>query len=176
VKAAPLFTTQRLSFSAPSGEQDLEFIFGLFEDEELMKYLGGPLSDEILVQRKEKWRKDWAEHGFGTGIFTLKETSERLGILSLFWIEKEGEKLLEIGWMTAQACQKKGFTFEAAQGYVEWVKENVKSTQAIAAHPDVENPASNKILEKLGFTPIKVVQYPYMGKTLHSMYWRFDLK
>ena len=70
------------------------------------------------------------------------------GMAGLF--RRSTKSPLEIGYWIAKPYWGKGFATEAGQGLIDYARNEMKATQIIAGHNE-DNPASGKVLEKLGF-------------------------
>jgi RimJ/RimL family protein N-acetyltransferase len=79
----------------------------------------------------------------------LKETQEMIGDLGIR-VKKEDSRQVIVGFTIASAHWRKGYTFEAMSRLLEYFF-NEMNMHRIIADCDVENVASYRILEKLGF-------------------------
>lgn len=167
-----IFATERISAVRP-GAADADFLFSLYGDEAVMAHLGGAQSRAVIEKRLLKWAAHWDRFGFGPCLCVLRGTGERTGVCAMFHSKVEGESVLEIGWLTAPAFQRRGFALEAARGYLAYAQAQLPA-QAIAAFPGEANLPSNLILQKLGFTRMKEMKFQYGECELDSVYWRLD--
>ena len=58
----------------------------------------------------------------------------------------------ELGYWVAPDCQGRGYATEAASGLIAFARETLRLPQIEAGY-QVENPASGRVLQKLGFEP-----------------------
>lgn len=65
----------------------------------------------------------------------------------------------ELGYWIGKPHWGKGYVTEAARGVLNWTEQTQQSTAFMAGHYQ-DNPASGKVLEKLGFTPVGKVLLP----------------
>jgi RimJ/RimL family protein N-acetyltransferase len=168
----PYLSTSRIDL-LPMTEKDVDLYFKLFSNPQVMAHLGGTVERVNIEGRHRKAMDHWKQHGFGTGVICLRETGEKIGIASLFWTEVEGEKVLERGVAILPAHQGKGIWKEVSVALVDFARTNIEAP-AITAFPSVSNERSNSILAKTGFKRMGIVEYPYLGKVLRSVYWRLD--
>jgi RimJ/RimL family protein N-acetyltransferase len=158
----------------PLTKEDLTLYLRLFSDPTVMAHLGGPVERKLIEDRHRKALDHWQQHGFGTSVISLRKTGEKIGIASLFWTQVEGEKVLERGVALLPSHQGMGIWPEVANSLMDYIRQNIPAT-ALVAFPDISNNSSNAILAKSGFKKMGVVEYPYLGGTLKSAYWRYEL-
>lgn len=83
----------------------------------------------------------------------IKEGTGLIGICSLqFWDREAGRARL--GYLLAPSCWNRGFATEAARSVVEFGFDTLQLSR-IEARCSIHNPASEKVLRKCGFTPVK---------------------
>lgn len=103
---------------------------------------------------EKKWQYMKLDHANDTDVFQwsiiLKDTNECIGQISVQ--EKDDDKSIrDIGWFINPKFQRKGYAFETADAILKYMFEEVK-INAIETSSAVCNPASWKLMEKLGFT------------------------
>jgi ribosomal-protein-alanine N-acetyltransferase len=81
-------------------------------------------------------------------IFTLKETGEPFGSGGVAYNKEH--QMYELGYGLMKSCWGKGLGTEAAREILRFAIEELKQTRFFACHY-INNLASGKILEKLGF-------------------------
>lgn len=166
--------TPRLDLIGPC-ERDrdrfLRMLIRLYADPRMMTHLGGPLSEDYLRGTLDRWFSHWAEHGFGPSMVRLRATGDLIAQVKLAWIELDGEKALEIGWMVLPEFQRRGVASEAIGACVAYAR-NKFPTVPITAFPDVGNVASNRLCEKLGLAREGLRDWEWAGRVLRSVYWR----
>ncbi len=143
--------TERLILRATE-ETDLKTLWKILSIPEVNKYyLTCKLSDDW--EKEKKWQYKKLEKANDLDVFQwsiiLKEKNECIGQIS---IQENGEDLSirDIGWFINPIYQQKGFAFETASKVIEYMFEKVK-INAIETSSAVCNPASFKLMEKLGF-------------------------
>jgi len=81
-------------------------------------------------------------------LFVLKETGQPIGSGGIYFNEKHG--MFELGYCLMKACWGRGFAVEASQAILQFATDTLNQREFFACHADI-NPASGKVLEKLGF-------------------------
>ncbi len=80
--------------------------------------------------------------------FVLKETGELFGSGGLIW--EEGCQLYQIGYNINKLHWNHGYTTEAMRAVLNYAAKNLGIKRVAGGHAK-ENPASAKVIEKLGF-------------------------
>jgi ribosomal-protein-alanine N-acetyltransferase len=124
----------------------------IYADPEVMKSLatGQPISRERFEERIGPFMIDtWREHGFGPWVVIHKEGGELIGHCGLrHWDELAG---VEIFYALGRAWWGRGFATEAARAALRFGFEQAGLPRIVAA-AKLENPASRRVLEKIGMT------------------------
>ncbi len=130
---------------------DAAKLFEICSDAEVMKYLGRGKPYEIVEQADDflHWAvKYQKENGFCRWAVLKKETEEIFG--SCGFARPHGTEEIELGYLLARKHWSKGFATEAAEACLHF-GFNKLDFREIIAMTDLENVASQKILEKIGF-------------------------
>ncbi len=131
--------------------EDAPRLFEICGDAEVMKYLGTGEPYELIEQANEflRWAKDYQkENGFCRWAVFLKENQEIIG--SCGFARPHGTEEIELGYLLAKNFWGKGLATEAASACLRYGFERLKFSKIIAM-TDLENVASQKVLEKIGF-------------------------
>lgn len=109
----------------------------------------------------------------GWGVWLIIHAKERslLGDLG-FRGKPEGEDTVEMGYEVLPEYRNQGYAFEAVQALVEWANKQ-QGLQRIIAHCPEDNPASMRILAKLGMQRLEIVEMP---DTPSLLMWKWELK
>jgi RimJ/RimL family protein N-acetyltransferase len=159
----------------PWSEIDLPLLEKLLGDPAMMEHLGGPESQEQILRRHQRYLhlpEDGTDHMFRIVLEASGEGVGNVGYWRKTWRE---QSVYEIGWLVLPMYQGQGIATRAAAAAIEQVRHEPKY-QFMHAFPSVENPASNAICRKLGFTLLeeRQVEYP-PGHSMTVNDWRLDL-
>ena len=147
----PNLETDRLSLRRVTND-DVTEIFDLRSNKELMKYIPRPLAKntndalEHIAMIDEKIDANLAIHW----AISLKYDTKLIGIIGHFNLQPEHLKS-EIGYMLLSTYQGKGIISEAIKKVVKYGFEVMK-LHSIEASIDPKNTASERVLQKNGFT------------------------
>ena len=149
--------TERLILR-PFTVEDAPFILTLLNEESFLRYIG-----DKKVRNLEDARQyilngpvtSYERHGFGLCLVQLKESQTPIGMCGL--LKREELPDPDIGFAFLPNFWNKGFGSEAATGVLEYARERL-SLQRILAITSLDNDASIKLLERLGFRFERVVQ------------------
>ncbi|HEX8920448.1 MAG TPA: GNAT family N-acetyltransferase [Pyrinomonadaceae bacterium] len=160
-KSAPLeipeIETARLRLRAFT-PLDLDELFQVFGDAEVMKYISGgkPRSREETLTGLLSTIEGWQRRGFGLWAVTIKETAKLIGYCGLIFLDDTPE--VEIAYGLAQSHWGKGYATEAALASLRFGFEELKLERIVAVvNPD--NLPSQRVLEKLGMTYVKMAHH-----------------
>jgi ribosomal-protein-alanine N-acetyltransferase len=146
----PNLETQRLYLRRVVIE-DVNEIFALRSDRELMKYIPRPLAktnEDALAHIAMIDEKINSNEGINWAI-TLKDNPKLIGIIGHYRIKPEHYRA-EIGYMLHPEFHCKGIISEAINVVVKYGFQEMK-LHSIEAIIDPENLASEKVLQKNGF-------------------------
>jgi ribosomal-protein-alanine N-acetyltransferase len=139
--------TERLILCKPRLEDANAIFTGWAQDQEVTRYLTWRPHQQI-EQTQEFIRSclaAWEHGGRFPYTITLKETNEVIGIIDP---RIEGSKV-GIGYGAARAHWGKGYVPEATQAIIKWAFQQTLIYRVYAT-TDVENVASQRVLEKVG--------------------------
>jgi len=136
-------------------ETDIDRMFLLDSNPEVMKYIGVPVLTEKsqALEVIRKIRKQYDENGTGRLAVIEKETGLLIGWSGLKFLTEEinGYKnVLELGYRYLPDSWGKGYAMEAARASLDLGFIDMKA-DIIYAYAHFENEGSNHILTKLGF-------------------------
>lgn len=143
------FKTARLTARPPT-EQDAERVTTLFQDKDLAWNLGRAPWPYTLADA-ENWLK-LASQSWQTDSeypFAIIKDEILIGCCGLTRID-EAQNIWEIGYWMGKAYWGKGYVTEAARGLLTWAEHQMGITRFVSGHID-DNPASGRVLVKLGF-------------------------
>lgn len=154
----PKLETDRLILRKIHLEDINEIFHCWMQDENVSRYMYWKASSDISDIKEfvefelgnienDKWNR-W--------IIILKETSEIIGTCLIYFNEEENS--WDISYNLGRRFWGKGYTLEAMNKVMCYAKETLKMKECIAIHA-IENPASGRIIQKLGFHYEKDVPY-----------------
>jgi ribosomal-protein-alanine N-acetyltransferase len=142
--------TERLSLR-PITVDDAEFILALLNEPSFLHYIG-----DKQVRNLEDARQyilngpvaSYQRHGLGLLLAELRESRTPIGMCGLLKRDELPEP--DIGFALMPDFWNKGFAFEAAAAVLQDARDRLK-LQRILAITSLDNDASIKLLERLGF-------------------------
>jgi RimJ/RimL family protein N-acetyltransferase len=158
----------------PWGKDDLP----LLEQQntpEMTAHLGGPESDEKIAERQTRYER-LADSGKGR-MFKIVDvaTGQAVGGVGYWERTWRGEQVYEMGWGVLPAFQGRGIAGMATALAIAGARDDGKH-QFLHAFPSVDNPPSNAVCRKLGFTLVEECEFEYPpGSVMQCNDWRLDL-
>lgn len=101
-------------------------------------------------------------------------THEEAGVIGSVGFNRMIGEAWEIGYWVDPAVQGRGVATEAARALLEWGEHRFGVTQFIAGHFQ-DNPASGRVLEKLGFERVGERRMYSAARGGQDMAWRYAL-
>lgn len=149
--------TERLSLR-PLTVDDAEFILALVNEPSFLRYIG-----DKQVRNVEDARQyilngpvaSYKKHGVGQMLVELKESQTPIGMCGLLKRDELPEP--DIGFALMPDFCNKGFAFEAASAVLQDARDRLK-LQRFVAITTLDNDASMKLLERLGFKFERVIR------------------
>lgn len=133
---------------------DIEYFAAAHADEEVSRHVGGPIG------REDAWRRAMTGAGFwgvlGIGVWAIERSSDSrtIGHVGFFDFQRDIEPSIagepEMGWIFARQAQGQGYAREAGEAALAWFDATFPGI-AIPAIIDVDNIASIRLAERLGF-------------------------
>jgi len=159
----------------PWSEEDLTLLEKLLGDPEMTTHLGGPETPEQILRRHQRYLhipEDGTDHMFRIVCGPNAEGVGNVGYWRKTWRD---QAVYEIGWLVLPAYQGHGIATKAAAAAIEHARSAPKFP-FMHAFPSVENPASNAICRKLGFTLLEECEVEYLpGHSMTVNDWRLGL-
>lgn len=149
--------TERLSLRRLTVD-DAEFILALLNEPSFLRYIGDKKVRNLDDARQYILNGpigSYERHGFGLNCVELRETHAPIGVCGL--LKREELPDPDIGFALLPDFWSKGFAFEAAEAVLKDARERLK-IQRILAITSLDNDASIKLLQRLGFRFDEVVQ------------------
>jgi RimJ/RimL family protein N-acetyltransferase len=156
----------------PWGEDDLDLL-RLINTDEMRKHVGGPESPEALLVRHQRYL-DFPHLGTGQ-IFRIVVGDDKVGSVSLHSRSWQGEQVFEMGWNVLPPFQGRGIAAAAVQLAIRHAAATGQHTW-LHAFPSVDNPASNALCRRVGFTLAGETDFEYPpGRFMLSNDWCLNL-
>ena len=151
---------------------DLDFVTGMWQDEENGRYLSDPTHgyvDEAYQKALDGMQDD------PSGYYLIVErldSGERIGSACAF---PDAAKSYDIGYCLHASQWKKGYGTELVALLLGWLKE--MGASAVTAEVAAENTASRALLSKLGFGIAREAEFKkyHMDVRFKSYIYRKDL-
>ena len=143
------FQTERLILR-PMTEKDADFILELLNDPSFIRYIGDRKVRDLDGAKAYITNgpvASYAQNGFGLYLVELKGSGESMGMCGL--IRRNTLKDVDIGYAFLPKFWSRGYAFEAAGEMKRYAQEELQLKRLVAV-VDPENPASIRLLEKLG--------------------------
>lgn len=151
---APLIETERL-FLRPFTANDLDAHAATLGDEQVMLHIGGkPLGREDAWRRLLSGVGMWQLRGMGPWAVEQKSDRRMVGHCGFFEFERDMQPSIlgepEMGWIFDRSVHGQGIAFEACNAALGWA-DDALDARSYPAIIDLENAASMKLAERLGF-------------------------
>lgn len=141
-------------------ETDDAFVLDLLNQPSFINNIGDR-NVRNLEQAREfiraRFRKSYADNGYGLYAVELKETGEAIGFCG--FVNRAGLPGADIGFAFLPQFEKKGYAFESAVAMMKYGRENLGFERVLAITAR-HNEASMKLLGKLGFKFDKLITLP----------------
>ena len=151
----------------PVRPDDLDHFAPMDADPEVMRYIahGRPRTREQAATGVDRIVRTWREHGFGIFTTTVRDTGAVIGWVGLAIPAFLPEVLpaVEIGWRLRREFWGHGYATEGARAVLRWAFEDRRLDRLISIR-HVDNVASGRVMEKLGFTVERTTTVPETGQ------------
>lgn len=132
-------------------ESDIAPFHAMGQDDEVMRFLGPPLTWEAAKSAHDRMVVCQAEHGMCFWAIERRTDSAFIGFCGLKPGKAPIESEVEIGWRLRGDAWGKGFAHEAATASLDWGWANLDAAR-IAAITVPANVRSWGLMERLGMT------------------------
>lgn len=140
-------------------EADAPFIYKLMNSEGWLKNIGDrniKTTEDAAAYIRNGAMKSYAEHGFGFFLVTLKDGTP-VGLSGL--ARRDTLEHVDIGFAFMPEHEGKGYGYESASAVMELAR-GAHQLPAVAAITVKENTPSIKLIEKLGLTFSRMIDFP----------------
>ena len=153
----PTLETERLLIRRLSVD-DAEFILTLLNEPSFLRYIGDKKVRNLDDARQYILNgpaASYEKHGFGLNLVELEASHTPIGMCGL--LKREELPDPDIGFAFLPDFWNKGLAFEAANAVLHDARENL-SLERILAITSLDNEASIKLLQRLGFKFEKIIE------------------
>ncbi|MCM0676611.1 GNAT family N-acetyltransferase [Micromonospora phytophila] len=141
---------------------------------EIRHHTGGPETDEQVIARNDRYAR-FSGTGPGCMYTIMLPDGAKVGSVGYWEREWRGEQVYEMGWAVLPAYQGRGVATAAVRAVVDVARAR-RTHRWAHAYPSVDNPASNAVCRKAGFTLLGETDFEYPpGRLMRSNDWRVDL-
>lgn len=132
--------------------EDLEELYRVYDDEEVIKYLDPLDTDRAAELEKLQAYIEFAYAFYGFGFWAVceKETGRLIGRCGFSVEEIENEVYVELGYMIAADRRRLGYAGEAVHAVLEYAGEELE-LETVAACISHDNKASIALAQREGF-------------------------
>lgn len=155
--------TERLVLDELAVDRDELFIFELLNEPGFLENIGDRGVTDLATARgyiEKGPQASYAAHGFGLWRVVDKASGEPVGICGL--LQRDVLEDPDIGYAFLSRTEGRGYATEAARAAVEHGRK-VLGLGRIVAITTPENAASQRVLEKIGFSYSGRIQLPTHG-------------
>ena len=144
------FSTER-TLVRPFVADDAQYAHLVFSDREVMRYAAGDPDADLAatIGRLQRYGQIQAEHGFSKWAIWDRESGAYLGDAGLTVLAETGE--VELGYRLSREHWGRGLATEVARAWLDHALAQRKLPRIIA-FADPYNPASVRVMEKIGMT------------------------
>ena len=153
------------------GAGDATFMLALLNDEEFVKNIadrGVRTLDQARQYIIDGAMASYQKHGFGLWGVVLNSEEACIGICGL--IRRETLDAVDIGYAFLPAWRGHGYALEAAQACMDLGREHF-GLRRILAITSMDNPASVRLLEKLGLRFERLIRFSEDAEQLRLFAW-----
>ncbi|MGZ3602907.1 MAG: GNAT family N-acetyltransferase [Ktedonobacterales bacterium] len=144
----------------PWGEGDLPLLEALLGDPEMTEHLGGPETHEQLIKRQSRYERLVDSPTDRMFKIIDEATGEAIGSVGYWERDWRGEQVYEAGWSVLPAFQGQSIAGMATAQAVARAQADGKH-RFLHAFPSIDNPPSNALCHKLGFTLLGECEFEY---------------
>ena len=134
-------------------EEDLKKLWKILCDRDISRlYLTCKINDNW--EDEKKWQYKKLEKASNSDVFcwtiVRKDNNEVIGQITVQESDNPDKSIRDIGWFISKSNHRKGYAYEAASKVLKYMFNEVKINKIVTSVAII-NPASWKLMEKLGF-------------------------
>jgi len=160
-----ILATERLLIRELDTEADAEFIVRLLNSEKFIKFIGDRnvrTSKDARDFIRDRYRQSYEDHGYGLYCVELKGSGTPVGMCG--FVRRDTLPAPDLGFAFLPEFEGKGYGFESAEAMMRYGRERLGFSEVLAI-TTLDNEASGRLLDKIGFTFDKIIETPE-GETL----------
>ena len=112
---------------------------------------------EAAVFIEDRYRQSYRDHGFGLYAVVRKEDNAKLGLCG--FVKRDNFEFPDIGFAFLPEYERLGYGFESAVAVLAYGLETLGFSHVLAI-TSLDNDASGRLLEKLGFVFSESLEMP----------------
>ena len=149
-------------------EEHFAYVRAMDTDRDVMATLGGVRSENETWESLRSGLEHWERHGFGPWVFHVRETGEKVASAALRHVHIGGRDEVEVGYRVAAAWWGRGIATEMASALVGVARDRIGLAEIVAfTLPD--NLASRRVMEKVGFTYERDIEWAALPHVLYRL-------
>jgi RimJ/RimL family protein N-acetyltransferase len=144
----------------PFKQGDEEAVFAFAGNKEVAKYTGDKICENLAEAKKiitDVWYKDYEQFGYGRWAVIYKPDNKLIGFCGLKYLSEAN--ITDLGYRFLPQYWHKGIATESSKMILDYSYKNFE-IDTLFGFVMPENPASAKVLEKVGFSYLKTAPYP----------------
>lgn len=147
-----ILETDRLYLVRPSHEY-LKELHNIHSDPRTNIYnpAGPHLHINETMEMLDTWMAHWLQHRFGYSLMIEKQSSQMIGMCGLTYKNLQDNTYLNLAYRLSPDYTKRGYTKEACNAMMNYVKNDIKIENQILARTKYNNIASIMTAQSLGF-------------------------
>ncbi|MEV7632250.1 GNAT family N-acetyltransferase [Microbacterium sp. NPDC089318] len=141
---------------------------------EMTEHLNGPETEQQLTERHKRYLRLCS-----TGearMFVILDEERPVGSIGYWRIDWRGQPAFETGWFVLPEAQGRGVASDALAAVIPDAREHRDERRMLTAFPGVDNPASNGVCRRNGFTLTGTFTEIFREKELTMNEWVLDLR
>lgn len=145
-----ILETERLLVREIDSASDAEFICALLNAPKFIQYIGDRgvrTAADAAAFIEDRYRQSYRDHGFGLYTVALKDGIQ-LGMCG--FVRRDTLDGPDLGFAFLPEFERKGYGLESATAMLEYGRQHL-GFQTVFAITSLDNDASGKLLERLGF-------------------------
>ena len=146
-----IFETERLAVRELNSASDAEFVRCLLNSPKFLEYIGNRgvrTVEESAAFIENRYRQSYRDHGFGLYAVELKNGGTQIGICG--FVKRDTLSSPDLGFAFLPEFEGNGYGFESAGAALNYGCGQLGFSTVLAI-TSIDNDASGRLLEKLGF-------------------------